>query len=132
MSDLLDNSRAAEAEIEWSGAARLVTLRVLGGAFQLAQLWFDAAVLEKYRAAGARVMRTRTMGRLKLPAWTLDFGIAAQTLIHVSTGEAQARIPAAERDHWAAHAVTPALSANYVTVQVTHGTCVDDGDLTDW
>jgi len=120
------------AEIERSGAARLVTMRVLGGAAALAQLWFDAVVLEKYRGAGGRVLRTRSMGRLKLSAWSLDFGIAHDTLIHVSAGEAQARIPEAERDHWAAHAVTPALSANYVTVQVTHGTCVDDGDLTDW
>ena len=117
-----------------TGAAVLLTTRLLGGASQVAQLWFDAAVLEKYRGAGAggRVMRTDTMGRLKLPAWSLDFGIGNDGVIHVSLGEAQARIPQAERPHWAAHAFTPALSANYVAVQLTHGTCVDDGDLRDW
>ena len=120
------------AEIGRSGAAGLLTRRVLGGAGQLAQLWFDAAVLERYRTSGARVLRTNTMGRVKLPAWSLDFGIASETLIHVSTGEAQTRIPAGEREHWASHAVTPALSPNYVTVQVTHGTCVDDGELRNW
>ena len=120
------------AEIDRSGAGSLLTRRILGGAAQLAQLWFDAAVLEKYRGAGGRVLRTASMGRLKLAAWSLDFGIASESLIHVSAGEAQHRIPAGEREHWAAHAVTPALSVNYVTVQVTHGTCVDDGDLREW
>jgi hypothetical protein len=115
-----------------AGAAVLLTTRLLGGASHLAQLWFDAAVLDKYREGQARVIRTETMGRLKLAAWSLDFGIADETLIHVSVGEAQARIPAAERAHWAAHAVTPAVSVNYISVQVTHGTCVDDGDLRDW
>ncbi|MGI8424791.1 MAG: hypothetical protein ACR2NO_11905 [Chloroflexota bacterium] len=127
-----------------TGPVTLLTTRLLGGASQLAQLWFDARVLEKYRAAGGRILRTNTMGRLKQPAWTIDFGIAGPggdatsgdasllTLVHVSLGEAQARIPEAERAHWAAHAVTPAFSANYVAVQLTHGTCVDDGDLEDW
>ena len=102
----------------------------------MAQVWFDAAVLEKYRAAGGRVLRTNTMGRLKLPSWSIDFGIAEANgqpaLLHVSVGEAQTRIPEAERPHWAAHARSPALSANYVAVQLTHGTCIDDGDLRDW
>ena len=120
------------AESGRSGAASLLTRRVLGGAGQLAQLWFDAAVLDKYRAAGGRVLRTSSMGRVKLPAWSLDFGIASDALIHLSVGEAQTRLPEGEREHWAAHAVTPVVSANYVTVQVTHGTCVDDGDLRDW
>ena len=123
-----------------SGAGTLLHARLLGGASQLAQLWFDAAVLEKYRGAGGRVLRTNTMGRLKLASWSLDFGIVDQdeaarrsgAVIHVSLGEAQTRIPDGERGHWAAHAITPPLSANYVAVQLTHGTCVDDGDLRDW
>ena len=122
-----------------SGAGTLLHARLLGGASQVAQVWFDAAVLEKYRAAGGRVMRTNTMGRLKLASWSLDFGIAERdgsealgALVHVSLGEAQARIPDGERAHWAAHAYTPPLSANYVAVQLTHGTCIDDGDLRDW
>ena len=117
-----------------AAAAVLLTTRLLGGASHLAQLWFDAAVLDRYRGQrpNARIMRTETMGRLKLSAWSLDFGIADETLIHVSVGEAQARIPPDDRAHWAAHAVTPAVSVNYVSVQVTHGTCVDDGDLRDW
>ena len=119
-----------------TGVGTLLHSRLLGGASQLAQVWFVAEVLERYRAAGGRVIRTNTMGRLKLPSWSIDFGIAArgdgQALLHISLGEAQARIPESERGHWAAHAHTPALSANYVAVQVAHGTCIDDGDLRDW
>jgi hypothetical protein len=118
-----------------TGVGALLHARLLGGASQLAQLWFDAAVLEKYRAAGGRVLRTNTMGRLKLSSWSIDIGIAGGdgqlALLHVSLGEAQTRIPEAERAPWASHAHTPALSANYVAVQLTHGTCIDDGDLRD-
>jgi hypothetical protein len=119
-----------------TGVGTLLHGRLLGGASQLAQVWFEAAVLDRYRAAGARVLRTNSMGRLKLPSWSVDFGIAERDgqppLVHLSLGEAQTRIPEGERGHWAAHAHTPALSANYVAVQLTHGTCVDDGDLRDW
>jgi hypothetical protein len=119
-----------------TGIATLLHGRLLGGASQLAQVWFDPVVLEKYRAAGARVMRTDSMGRLKLASWSVDFGIAepegGAAVIHLSIGEAQTRIPEAERSHWAAHALMLPASVNYVTVQVTHGTCVDDGDLRDW
>src|SRR5688500_5989493 len=114
-----------------TGAAVLLTTRLLGGASQVAQLWCGAAVMDKYRGAGARGRRTDTMGRTKLAAWSLEFGSGGEAVIHVSMGEAQARIPQGERAHWAAHSVTPALSANYVAVQLTHGTCVDDGDLRD-
>jgi hypothetical protein len=119
-----------------TGVGTLLHVRLLGGASQLAQAWFDSSVLERYRAAGGRVLRTDTMGRLKLPSWSIDFGIALRdgqtALVHVSLGEAQTRIPEGERSHWAAHAYTPPLSANYVAVQLSHGTCIDDGDLRDW
>ena len=121
-----------------SGIATLLHTRLLAGASQLAQVWFDPGVLDKYRSGAARVMRTNTMGRLKLVAWSIDFGIAEReagdggALIHVSLADAQTRIPEAERSHWAAHAVALPMSVNYATVQVTHGTCVDDGDLRDW
>ncbi len=119
-----------------AGIATLLHTRLLAGASQLAQVWFDPNVLDKYRSGGARVMRTNTMGRVKLAAWSIDFGIAERddggALIHVALGDAQTRIPEAERGHWAAHAVTLPMSVNYATVQVTHGTCVDDGDLRDW
>jgi hypothetical protein len=121
-----------------SGPATLLHTRLLGGATPIAQVWFDAAVLEKYREAGAQVLRTNTIGRLKTSQWTLDFGIAdagstgEKALIHVSVGEAQARIPESERRHWASHAETLPVSVNYLTLQISHGACVDDGDLRAW
>lgn len=131
------------------GAATLLYNRLLGGAGQAAQLWFDAAVLDKYRDAGAQVVRTDTIGRVKLTQWSLDFGIAesdqadaagagsaagagGSVVIHVAIGEAHARIPEAERAHWAAHAIALPLSTNYVMLQLSRGHCVDDGDLRSW
>jgi hypothetical protein len=135
-----------------SGQVSLLCARLLAGQSQAAQLWFDAAVLDKYRSVpGAKVLRTDTLGRLKLAQWSLDFGIvdapgAADVaapapaaagrphgaLIHLSLGEAQARIPEAERGHWSAHAVALPGSASYLTLQLSRGTCIDDGDLRSW
>ena len=109
--------------------------RLLGGAAELAQVWFHSAVLDKYRGmAGYKVIRTNTVGRLRGPQWTLDFGIGGEgdSLIHLSAGDAAARLPAGEREHWAAHAAALPMSANYVTMQLTRGACVDDGDVREW
>jgi hypothetical protein len=109
--------------------------RVLGGATNLAQLWFDAAVLDKYRQSDAfKVIRTNTVGRLRGPQWTLDFGIAGQgdRYIHLSVGDASSRIPAAEREHWASHAVALPASGNSLLMQLTRGACIDDGDVRTW
>jgi len=118
-------------------AAQQVILyrRILGGATGLAQLWFDAAVLDKYRAsAGYTIIRTNTVGRLRGPQWTLDFGIAGpdDASIHLSVADATSRIPEAEREHWAAHAALLPVSANSLLMQLTRGACVDDGDVRVW
>src|ERR1051325_881584 len=109
-------------------------LRVLGGDFGAAQLWFDQHVLDGYRALpGWRVMRTNTVGRVRAPEWSLDFGIAdGDALIHTSASELSQRLPAGERQHWAQHAVTPEISRNFVTMRMAPGSCIDDGDLRDW
>jgi hypothetical protein len=112
-----------------------VARRILSGTPALAQVWFRAAVLEKYRGlAGYTLIRTNTVGRLRGPQWLLDFGIAGEgdRLIHVSAADAAERIPAAEREHWAGHATGPAASANYLSMQLTRGACVDDGDVRPW
>src|SRR5919199_3169092 len=110
-----------------SGAAAQQTMlyrRILGGATGLAQLWFDATVLDKYRAQpGYKIVRTNTVGRLRGPQWTLDFGIAGQgdRLIHLSVADATSRIPASEREHWAAHAAALPVSTNSLLMQLTRG-----------
>ena len=112
-----------------------LVLRVLGGDLGAVHLWFDAAVLDRYRAQpGWRVMRTNTVGRLRAPdGWSLDFGIApADALIHATVAELSQRLPPAERQHWAQHVVTPAASRNFVTMRLAPGSCIDDGDLRDW
>ncbi len=118
-----------------AGPGALLTGRLLGGGSDYAQLWFETAVLERYRAAGAKLLRTNTIGRLKQTQWSLYFGIAqsgAQEFIHVSIADAHLRIPEEERSHWASHAITLPLSAGYVTTQLTRGACIDDGELRAW
>jgi len=114
---------------------RALYLRVLGGDLGAAPLWFDAAVLDRYRAlAGWRVLRTNSVGRLKSPeGWMLDFGIAdTDGLLHASVADVAQRLPGAERDHWAQHLVTPAMSRNFLTMRLVPGSCIDDGDLRAW
>lgn len=127
-----------------SGPARLLYARLLQGQDAPVQLWFHAAVLDKYRGAGAKVLRTNTIGRLKLAQWSLDFGIAGEVaaetetagdgtaLIHLSLADARTRIPEGERAHWASHAATLPVSPNFVTLQLSRGHCVDDGELRGW
>jgi hypothetical protein len=110
-------------------------LRVLNGDLGAAQLWFDQRVLDRYRAQpGWRVMRTNTVGRVRAPdGWSLDFGIAeGDELVHSGITELSQRLPASERQHWAQHVVTPAVSRNFVTMRLAPGSCIDDGDLRDW
>jgi hypothetical protein len=110
-------------------------LRVLGGDQGAAHLWFQGAVLDRYRGRpGWRVVRTNSVGRLSSPeAWSLDFGIpAGDQLIHATTAEVVQRLPAAERQHWAQHLVTPPVSRNFVTMRLAPASCIDDGDLRDW
>jgi len=112
-----------------------LSLRVLGGDLGAAHLWFDQAVLDRYRdKPGWRVMRTNTVGRVRSPdGWSLDFGIAPDdNLVHTTVQELSQRLPAAERQFWAQHVVTPAASRNFLTMRLAPGSCIDDGDLREW
>jgi hypothetical protein len=110
-------------------------LRVLGGDLGAAQAWFDQHVLDRYRALpGWRVMRTNTVGRVKsADGWSLDFGIApGDAILHTSLIDLNQRLPASERQHWAQHVITPAVSRTFVTMRLAPGSCIEDGDLRDW
>jgi len=112
-----------------------VYLRALGGDAAVMPLWFDAHVLDRYRATtGWRVIRTNTVGRVRSPeGWSLDFGIAAgDALIHASAADLAQRLPAADRRHWAEHIVAWPVSKNFVSMRLGAGACVDDGELRDW
>jgi len=109
--------------------------RVLGGDAGLAQVWFTANVLDKYRgASGFRVLRTNSAGRLKSPAgWTIDFGIADDDrLIHVSAADLAQRLPPADKQHWLAHVATLPVSGTFLVMRLGAGHCMDDGDVRDW
>lgn len=130
-----------------AGRARTrLTLRALGGFPGVAQVWFRAEVLERYRGApGFAIQRTDTVGRVRAPNWRLDFGIAVQrsvvgttasgsslAVIHASIGDLADRLPESERAHWASHAWVPEASTNFLLMQATKGACIDDGDTRDW
>jgi hypothetical protein len=116
--------------------AQLLALytRVLGGELGAAHLWFEPAVLERYRAlAGGRVMRTNTVGRVQSPdGWSLDFGIAPDDVLHATVSDVAQRLPASERQHWLQHMVAPAVSRNFLTMRLVPGSCIDDGELRTW
>jgi hypothetical protein len=110
-------------------------LRVFGGDLAAAQVWFDQRVLDRYRdQPGWRVMRTNTVGRVRSPdGWSLDFGIAdGDRIVHTSLVDLTERLPAAERQHWAQHLVTPDVSRTFLTMRMAPGSCIDDGDLRDF
>src|SRR5712691_5550356 len=95
-------------------------LRVLGGDFGAAQLWFDQRVLDRYRARpGWRVMRTNSVGRVRSPeGWQLDFGITDDDrLVHLSVVDLADRLPAAERQHWLQHLLAQPVSRNFLSIR---------------
>ena len=105
------------------------------GDLGLAQVWFDAAVLDKYRGSPSfSVVRTDTIGRLSRErVWSLDFGIAVEdTLIHASLKDLLERLPEPERGHWAQHAHIPPASALFLQTRLAPGSCIDDGELRKW
>src|SRR5438270_12879099 len=105
-----------------------IFLRVLGGDLGATQVWFTAAVVDRYRSrAGWRVMRTNSVGRVRSPeGWQLDFGIAeGDRIVHTSCVDLSERLPAAERQHWAEHLVTPPVSRTFVTMRLAPGSCID-------
>ncbi len=96
------------------------------------QLTFDPSLLARYRDAGHQLKRTNTVGRVKAPAWSIDFGIGpGDATIHAGIASLL-RLPEAERQHWAMHLAEPALSENYLKMLLHPGSCIDDGDTRDW
>ena len=68
------SDRQGRARAGGRGRRRSLLRRVLGRAPQLAQVWFRAAVLDRYRTlAGYRVIRTDTVGRVRGAQWMVDF-----------------------------------------------------------
>src|SRR5260370_15053962 len=97
-SDKVDPQRAA------------LYLRLLGGDLGQAQLWFDRAVLDRYRfLPGWRVMRTYTAGPVRSPEGrSLTSCIAeSEQLVLAGASALSHTLHASERQHLAHHNVTP-------------------------
>jgi hypothetical protein len=101
----------------------------------LLQLAFETAVVERYRGQAAyQEIRTNTAGRVKKQGgWSVDFGIGAEdAFVHASWGQLAQNLPDDEREHWAAHVIGLALSENFLRMQLSPGSCFDDGDARAW
>ena len=100
---------------------------------ELAQISFDVAVLDAYlEKSDVRVTRTRSVGRVKAPTWSVDFGIAPdEKAIHVTLSQLIQKLPEREREHWFAHVASDFYSENYLKMQGSHA-CIDDGNLRGW
>ncbi|MFN8634591.1 MAG: hypothetical protein U0893_12105 [Chloroflexota bacterium] len=109
--------------------------RVLAGDTGLVQVWFDQAVLDKYRdQAGVRVLRSNSAGRVRVQGgWSLDFGIAdGDRLIHASAGDLARQLPKADQQHWLNHVVAPPASGTFLVMRMGAGHCIEDGDIRTW
>ncbi len=115
---------------------KLVLRRALtSGDPSLIQLWFDIAVVDRYRGrADFQVIRTNTAGRVrKQGGWSIDFGIAeGEQTIHSSWSAIAHQLPEDEREHWAAHVTGMPMSENFLRMQLAPGSCFDDGDTRTW
>ncbi len=113
---------------------RLIYRRVLNSQDpSLVQISFDPAVLDKYRgAAGYTLVRTNSAGRIKREgAWSIDLGIADAT-VHASLRDVMSKLPEAEREHWADHAIALPMSDAFLQMQLQPSSCFDDGELRAW
>ena len=98
-------------------------------------LRFDAAVIDRYRSAnGARLLRTRTVGRVAFAgSWSVDVGIVEDAgEVHLPVQDLIDRVPQDEWAHWVEHLVTPPVSENFVAMRMTAAACIDDGETEPW
>ena len=113
---------------------RTVARAVSSGDPAALPIHFSASVLSRYVDAGAKILRTNTVGRLLQPGKAvIDFGIVEDdTVIHLRFGDIASLIPESERSHWLDHLVAPAASRSYLQMTLQPGACHDDGELREW
>jgi hypothetical protein len=120
--------------------ARSLTYRELAGRavasgnFGSLQIWFDAHVLDRYRAdPDSRILRSDSAGRVRGPGgWMVNFGIAPDnSLIHLEA-RFLAALPEREQPHWLDHLVIPPAGENFLKMVLSPAACIDDGLSRDW
>ena len=112
---------------------RVLTRALAAHDFGGLHLRFDAHVVDRYRERGAKLVRTRTVGRIAMPQWSIDLGIVpGDAEVHVVARDLLERVPEAEHAHWVEHLVRAPASANYLQMTVVTAACIDDGDTEPW
>ena len=100
------------------------------GKLDLAPIWFESSVLDRYRDdPDARLMRTDSAGRLRAPGgWMINFGISPDDVyIHMPIATAMI-IPEGHREHWLSHAVGLPVGANFLRMNLSPNACIGDGE----
>ena len=113
---------------------RTVARAVSSGDASALPVHFSATVLRRYLGAGAKVLRSDTVGRLMQPGRSvIDFGIVEDdSVIHLRFGDLVQVLPEGERAHWLEHLVAPDASRSFLAMTLQPGSCHDDGPLRDW
>jgi hypothetical protein len=104
------------------------------GKVDLVQVWFQSAVLDRYRAdPDCRILRSDTAGRLRGPGgWMINFGISPDdALIHMPIATAMI-VPEGHRAHWLAHLVGLPVGVNFLRMTLNPNACIGDGDSRPW
>lgn len=112
----------------------LVKRALDNGKLELVQVWFESAVLDRYRGdPDCRILRSDSAGRLRGPGgWMVNFGISPDdALIHLPVGTALG-IPEGHRDHWLSHLVGLPTGANFLRMTMNPGACIGDGETRAW
>ena len=125
-----DAESQAAAALERRTLSKALAARDFGGL----HLRFVIAVVDRYRAVeGARLIRTRSVGRIATPRWTLDLGIAPGDVeVHVVARDLLERVPADEHAHWVQHLVAEPASARFLQMMIAPRACIDDGEPEPW
>ncbi len=109
--------------------------RVLdNGKVDQVQVWFDSAVLDRYRGdPDSRILRTNSAGRLRGPGgFMLNFGISPDdALIHMPIA-AVLGVPESQRAHWVEHVAGLPIGGNFLRMTMNPGACIEDGPTRDW
>ena len=112
----------------------LVGRFLANGKFDSIQIWFDAAVLDRYRAdPDAKIVRSDSAGRLKgSGSWMVNFGIAPDdSVIHLAISSLLA-LPESHQKHWLSHLVHLPVGENFLIMSMHPASCIDDGESRVW
>ncbi|RLT28082.1 MAG: hypothetical protein DWI48_01615 [Chloroflexi bacterium] len=124
----------ADLQIVTALERRVLARALAASDFGGLHLRFSIDVVAKYRAhAAGKLIRTRSVGRISMPQWTLDMGIANDdSEVEVVAKDLLERVPAEEHAHWVEHLVVQPASSRFLQMMIMPGACIDDGEPEAW